>query len=338
MLLIAWGLVSTGTMFVTGPASFYALRLLLGVTEAGFFPGVILYLTYWFPNRARGRMMGLFYLGVPLALILGGPLSGFLLDLHGRGVLAGWQWMFIVEGLLAVVVGFAAFALLDDKPSAAPWLPHDEKQALADDLAREADARRAAGPTELLPMIRDPRVLRLVLIYALIQVSTYGVVFYLPAEVGALLHRPAGFTVGMVSAIPWICALVAVYFLPRVADAWGNHRLVAALTLLIAGPGQPGISDGRSRGRACCALDRGLGIHCRAAGLLDVSNGLSRRSRRGGRHRTDRGRESGRILRAEPEGMGGSGFSFHHRRTVFARGVDVGQYAAPHRHGPRACG
>jgi MFS family permease len=234
-LLIAWGLVSASTMFVTGPASFYALRLLLGVTEAGFFPGVILYLTYWFPNRVRGRMMGLFYLGVPLALVLGGPLSGFLLDLHGRGGLAGWQWMFIVEGLLAVVVGFAAFALLDDKPSAALWLPSDEKQALADDLAREADARRAAGPGELLPMLRDPRVLRFVLIYALIQVSTYGVVFYLPAEVAALLHRPAGLTIGLVSAIPWICALVAVYFLPRVADACRNHRLVAALTLLIAG-------------------------------------------------------------------------------------------------------
>jgi MFS family permease len=234
-LLIAWGLVSTSTMFVTGPASFYALRLLLGVTEAGFFPGVILYLTYWFPNRVRGRMMGLFYLGVPLALILGGPLSGFLLDLHGRGGLAGWQWMFVVEGLLAVAVGFAAFSLLDDKPSAARWLPHDEKQALADDLAREEDARRAAGPGELLPMLRDPRVLRFVLIYALIQVSTYGVVFYLPAEVAALLQRPAGLTVGLVSAIPWICALAAVYYLPRMADACRNHRLVAALTLLISG-------------------------------------------------------------------------------------------------------
>src|SRR3974390_1573037 len=116
-LLIAWGLVSTSTMFVTGPASFYTLRLLLGVTEAGFFPGVILYLTYWFPNHVRGRIMGLFYLGVPLALVLGGPLSGYLLDLHGHAGLQGWQWMFLVEGLLAVLVGFAAYAFLDDKPA-----------------------------------------------------------------------------------------------------------------------------------------------------------------------------------------------------------------------------
>ncbi|UWZ82449.1 MFS transporter [Occallatibacter riparius] len=234
-LLIAWGLVSTSTMFVTGPESFYALRLLLGATEAGFFPGVILYLTYWFPNRVRGRMMGLFYLGVPLALILGGPLSGFLLDLHGRGGLQGWQWMFLVEGLLAVGVGFAAFALLEDKPVEAAWLPGDEKRALVEELASEEHARRSAGPVELLPMLRDPRVLRFLLIYALIQTSTYGVVFYLPAEVAGLLHRPAGFIVGLVSAIPWICALAAVYFLPHTADARCNHRRVAALTLLIAG-------------------------------------------------------------------------------------------------------
>ena len=205
------------------------------MTEAGFFPGVILYLTYWFPNRVRGRMMGLFYLGVPLALILGGPLSGFLLDLHGRGGLAGWQWMFIVEGLLAVAVGFAAFSLLDDKPARLPGSRPMKNRPWLDDLAREEDARRATGPAELLPMLRDPRVLRFVLIYALIQVSTYGVVFYLPSEVATLLHRPAGLIVGLVSAIPWICALVAVYYLPRVADACRNHRLVAAVTLLIAG-------------------------------------------------------------------------------------------------------
>jgi MFS family permease len=234
-LLIAWGVVSAGTMFVTGPGSFYALRLLLGVTEAGFFPGVILYLTYWFPNRVRGRIMGLFYLGVPLALVLGGPLSGYLLEFHGRGGLAGWQWMFLVEGLMAVVAGVFAFVFLENRPAQATWLPPDEKQALLDDLAREEHARRAAGPAELLPMLRDPRVLRFVLIYALIQVSTYGVVFYLPAEVAALLHRPAGLVVGLVSSIPWIFALIAVYALPRAADAYGNHRLLASLTLLIAG-------------------------------------------------------------------------------------------------------
>jgi MFS transporter, ACS family, inner membrane transport protein len=238
-LLIAWGLVSTATMFVTGPRSFYALRLLLGVTEAGFFPCIILYLTYWFPNRVRGHMMGLFYLGIPIALIFGGPLSGYLLDinpdLHGRAGIQGWQWMFLVEGMMAVLVGLAAFALLDNRPAEAAWLPPHEKQALLEELGREESLRRAAGPTDLLPMLRDAKVLRFVLIYALIQISTYGAVFYLPAEISALIHKPAGFEVGLVSAIPWLCALVAVYVLPRTADARRNHRPMAALTLLIAG-------------------------------------------------------------------------------------------------------
>jgi MFS family permease len=238
-LLIAWGLVSSATLFVTGPRSFYALRLLLGMTEAGFFPGIILYLTYWFPNRVRGHMMGLFYLGIPIALIFGGPLSGYLLEihpaLHGRAALQGWQWMFLVEGAIAVLVGIAAFALLDNRPAEAAWLPPDEKQALMEDLSREQAARRATGPADLLPMLRDAKVLRFVLIYALIQISTYGAVFYLPAEISALIHKPAGFEVGLVSAIPWLCALIAVYVLPRTADAHRNHRPMAAFTLLIAG-------------------------------------------------------------------------------------------------------
>ena len=234
-LLVSWGLVSMATMFVFGSKSFYLLRLVLGVTEAGFFPGAILYLTYWFPNRVRGQILGLFYLAVPLALILGGPLSGFLLDMHPWGGLQNWQWMFLVEGFMAVALGVSAFWFLDSRPADAAWLPAEEKQALVDMLAREENARRSAGPAHLLPMLRDLRVMHFLLIYALIQMSTYGAIFYLPAEISALLHRPAGFQVGLVSAMPWMCALVAVYCLPRAADKWDAHRGLAALTLLIAG-------------------------------------------------------------------------------------------------------
>ena len=122
-LMVGWGLLSMATMFVTGPTSFYVLRLLLGAFEAGFFPGIILYLTYWFPNRVRGHMMGLFYLGVPLSLIIGGPLSGLLLDMPPWGGLQGWQWMFLVEGFLAVALGFVSWWFLDNKPANAAWLP-----------------------------------------------------------------------------------------------------------------------------------------------------------------------------------------------------------------------
>ena len=234
-LLVSWGLVSMATMFVSGSTSFYLLRLILGVTEAGFFPGAILYLTYWFPNRVRGQILGLFYLAVPIALIFGGPLSGLLLDMHPWGGLQNWQWMFLVEGFMAVVLGVSAFWFLDSKPSDAAWLPAEEREALVDALAREEQDRRAAGPALLLPMLRNLRVLQFVLIYTLIQMSTYGAIFYLPAEVSALMHRPAGLQVGLVSAIPWICALVAVYSLPRAADRWNAHRSLAALTLLVAG-------------------------------------------------------------------------------------------------------
>ncbi|MEO6964333.1 MAG: MFS transporter [Acidobacteriaceae bacterium] len=234
-LMVGWGLVSMATMFVRGSTSFYLLRLLLGVVEAGFFPGAILYLTYWFPNSVRGRILGLFYVGVPVALILGGPLSGLLLQMHPRGGLQSWQWMFLLEGFMAVILGGSAFWYLDSCPSDAAWLPAQEKRALMDALAVEEMERRSTGPTNLLPMLRDLRVLHFLLIYALIQMSTYGAIFYLPAEISALLHKPAGLEVGLVSAIPWICTLAAVYFLPRAADRFNRHRSFAALTLLVAG-------------------------------------------------------------------------------------------------------
>ena len=234
-LMVTWGLLSMATMFVSGSTSFYVLRLLLGIFEAGFFPGIILYLTYWFPNHIRGQMMGLFYLGVPLSLIVGGPLSGVLLEMPPWLGLQGWQWMFLVEGFLAVALGVISYWYLDNKPATASWLPAHEKDALADALTREEFDRRSIGPAKLLPMLRDLRVLRFLLIYMLIQMSTYGAIFYLPAEISGLLHKPAGFEVGMVTAIPWICTLVAVYYLPRLGDRRRNHRQLAALILLVSG-------------------------------------------------------------------------------------------------------
>ena len=235
LLMVGWGVVSMANMFVSGATSFYLLRLLLGVLEAGFFPGAILYLTYWFPNSIRGRVLGLFYLGVPLALILGGPLSGLLLEIRPLFGLQSWQWMFLVEGFMAVVLGLFAFWYLDNRPANASWLPAEEKQALANALALEEEERRSTGPAKLLPMFRNLRVMHFLLIYALIQISTYGAVFYLPAEISALLHRPVGIEVGLVSAIPWICTLFAVYFLPRIADKLHKHRQLASLTLMISG-------------------------------------------------------------------------------------------------------
>jgi len=233
-IMVTWGLVSMATMFVVGSRSFYALRLLLGAAEAGFFPGVILYLTYWFPNRARAQVFGLFYFGAPLALIFGGPISGLLLQMNPVGALQNWQWMFLVEGSLAVAVGIWSYWYLDNRPIDASWLSAQEKSALEDVLARESSQRNSRGSAELAPMLRDPRLLHFVLIYFFMQMSIYGVVFYLPSEVATLINKPAGFEVGLISAIPWICALAGTYLLPRLADRLNQRRRVAATALAAA--------------------------------------------------------------------------------------------------------
>lgn len=234
-IMVAWGAASAATMFVRGDASLYAVRLLLGITEAGFFPGVILYLTYWFPGRIRGEIIGLFYIGVPIAMIFGSPLSGLLLEMHSMAGLQGWQWMFLIEGLIAVFVGVAAYWYLDDRPSKAAWIPADERKALTELLSAEEDERRSSSPGKLMATIRDPRVLLYLVIYTLIQISVYGVVFYLPTEVSALIHKPAGIEVGLVSAIPWVFALLAVFWLPRVADRTRGHRTIGAIAMFVGG-------------------------------------------------------------------------------------------------------
>ncbi len=303
-LMVGWGLVSMATMFVRGSTSFYLLRLLLGIMEAGFFPGAILYLTYWFPNAVRGRILGLFYLGVPLALIVGGPLSGLLLGMHPWGGLQNWQWMFLVEGAMAVLLGCWAFRYLDSRPLDATWLPPEEKQALMGALTGEERERRVAGPAKILPMLRDRRVMQFLLIYTLIQMSTYGAIFYLPTEISALLRRPAGLEVGLVSAIPWLCTLVATYLLPHAADKSHRHRQFAACDVAGFWLRQLRISDSRTAHGPDRAFRCRLRLHCRATAFLDIPHRLSGRPCGGGRHCPDWNGESRRVSGAQREGMG----------------------------------
>ncbi len=224
-IMVTWGFVCAGMMFVESVRTFYFLRFLLGVAEAGFFPGVIYYLTRWYPPSERGPAMGLFYFGAPLAQILGGPLSGALLELRGTGGLGGWQWMLLVEGLLAVVAGLAVWRWLPDGPHAARWLSDAERAALHLPTG-------AASPTAH-PSLRLPVAPTILFggTYLLIQVSVYGVTFYLPTQVANLLGREAGVVVGMVSAIPWIFALAAAYVLPRLANATRSGGIVGAVAL-----------------------------------------------------------------------------------------------------------
>jgi MFS family permease len=235
-IMVTWGLISAAMMFAHNETSFYILRFLLGVAEAGFFPGVILYLTYWFPCAVRGKALGFFYFGAPLAFIFGSPLSGLLLELDGVADLHGWQWLFAVEGLMATVVGVWAYFYLDNRPADAKWLSPQEC-SLLQEILDEEDKQKIGHGKSLLSVLVQPRVLYLCLIYLLIQASVYGVVFYLPTQVAGLMGRNVGFTVGLVSAIPWVFALIAAYLIPAYSDRTGERRRTAALTLLMAAAG-----------------------------------------------------------------------------------------------------
>jgi sugar phosphate permease len=234
-IMVTWGLVSAAMAFAHNPRIFYTLRFLLGVAEAGFFPGIVYYLTRWFPQSSRARALGVFYFGAPLAFIFGAPLSGLLLDLHGAFGLKGWQWLFLVEGLLASLVGVWAFWYLDDGPARARWLTPDQRAHLVARLADDARLASSHGPRSVLASLVDARVLVLCCVYFLIQAAVYGVVFYLPQQVAALLGTKVGFRVGLVTALPWLAAVIVTWIVPRHADRTGGHRLWAAALLAVSG-------------------------------------------------------------------------------------------------------
>lgn len=236
-IMVTWGLLAAGMAFVTGDTSFWILRVLLGVAEAGFFPGVLLYLTYWFPAKERGRILGMFYLSQPLCFILGGPISGALLDMDGAFGFHGWQLMFLVEGLAAVVVGIWSYFYLTDRPTAASWMPANEKAALGSTLEAEDAVKAAHGGMHFGDAIRNPLLLQFTLIYFCIATCGYGVAFYLPAQVSSLLGVKVGLYVTLVTSIPWVCAFVASAFWPNLAIQTGYRRSFAVISLCCAGFG-----------------------------------------------------------------------------------------------------
>ena len=233
-IMVSWGIIATLFMFIQGPISFYILRFLLGVAEAGFFPGVILYLTYWVPARHLSQARGYFYMGIALAGILGNPLSGSLLELNGVFGLRGIQWMFMVEGLIAVVVGIWAYYYLTDRPEHATWLPDDEREALMETIDAEDTAKAEGhGPQRVLAALGNWRVWYFALIYFCIQIAVYGMTFFLPTQVVAITGQKLGFAASLVTAIPWAFALIAVAIFPRIADRTRKHRLIGSTLLLV---------------------------------------------------------------------------------------------------------
>lgn len=236
-IMVSWGVVSAAMMLVNGPTSFYVLRFLLGATEAGFFPAVIFYFARWLPDSHRGRATALFVAGSSIAAAIGGPISGPLLSIHAAG-LHGWQWMFGIEGVLSVVVGVIAFFLLDSSIEKAAWLTLEERAALAariavEDATRTADGR--GGPAvSRWKLLGSPQVLLFCGIYFAIQLSIYANTFWLPT----IIKRIPGTTdttVGLLSALPWVSAVIAMYLTGRAADRSGRSKPLLVASLVVAG-------------------------------------------------------------------------------------------------------
>ncbi|MFJ9082689.1 MFS transporter [Streptomyces sp. NPDC102340] len=231
-LMFVWGLLSCAMALVSSPTTFYLLRFLLGAAEAGFFPGVILYITYWFAGPDRGRATGVFQSAVAVSSIIGNPLGGYLIGLHGLAGIDGWKWMFLLEGAPTVVMALAIPWLLTDRPEQATWLTDEERRLLIDRIAADRPAADADAPQRAGEILRDSRVLRLMFVYFAIQISVYGVTFWLPALVGRI-DGLGDVGIGFVSALPWIFALAGVLILPWWSDRTGDRRGPLRLALLL---------------------------------------------------------------------------------------------------------
>ncbi len=220
-IMVSWGILSALTMFVTTPTMFYVMRFALGLAEAGFFPGIILYLTYWYPSHRRGRMTTWFMTAVALSGVVGGPISGYILKAcNGLNGWHGWQWLFLLEGLPSIVAGIVVLVKLDDRIAQAKWLTDEEKRLLERNIARE-DAEKHDWP--LARVLSSPRVLLMSLIYFSFVMGLYGVSFWLPTIIKATGVADA-FAIGALSAIPFAAAVVAMILVARSADKHRERR------------------------------------------------------------------------------------------------------------------
>ncbi|MFE9177632.1 MFS transporter [Streptomyces sp. NPDC007126] len=240
-IMISWGVVATAMAFVNSVEMFYALRFLLGVAEAGFFPAVIYYFSRWLPDSHRGRATSIFLMGSGTATVIVGPISGALMEMHGIWGHAGWQWMFFVEGVFSVVLGFVVYRFLDSGVEQATWLTDEEKSGLVaaiDAEQEERDARRGekAARVSRWKLLADPQMLLFLWIYFAINVALYAVTFWLPSIVDDI-GGVSDFQVGLLTAVPWLCALVALFVSGRVSDRIGRRRPVLVVLLLLGGCG-----------------------------------------------------------------------------------------------------
>jgi MFS family permease len=230
--MISWGVLSAATAAVVGPNSFYAARIMCGIAEAGFFPGVIYFLSGWFPVAARARILAWFMLAIPLSSVISGPLSTALLDLDGRAGLAGWQWLFLVEGLPACVLGVITLLCLPNSPNEAAWLKPDEHAALELALGQDRTHNQHGS---VMAALLDPRVLILSLAYFCFIVGVLGIGIWLPQMLKDFgLHTQE---IGVVSALPYLFAAVAMVLWARFVDRSRRYLKHYVLGCLVAAGG-----------------------------------------------------------------------------------------------------
>jgi MFS family permease len=233
-IMVTWGIMSAATMLVTTPTQFYLVRFFLGVAEAGFIPAILYYLTIWYPSSRRGKVTALFLAGIPLAGVIGGPLSGWIMSaLDGVRGLAGWQWLFLIEALPTLVAGVVAFFYLDNSIDAARWLSAAEKRAIDEELAQEA---RGKTLHSIRHGLLDRRVWLLSCIYFFFTMGLYGVSFWLPSIIKSSgVMDPLN--VGLLTAIPYAAAIVAMYFVGRSSDARRERRWHLAIPAVVGSAG-----------------------------------------------------------------------------------------------------
>jgi MFS transporter, ACS family, tartrate transporter len=236
--MMSWGILSGCTAFVTGEYTFYLVRVLLGIAEAGFFPGIIFYLTLWFPGVYRARIVGWFMAAIPLSSVLGFPVSGMIMGMDGIGGLAGWQWLFIIEAGPAVILAVVVWFYLTDRPADAQWLEPDERAWLDKRLANEARQKEEVHGISVLQALFNPKVLALSLVYFGAVATNYGTAFWLPQIV-----REFGLSnvaTGFVSAIPYIVGTIGMVLWGRRSDQKLERKWHAAFPFLIAAIGIAG--------------------------------------------------------------------------------------------------
>jgi len=243
-IMLSWGVLSGMMAFIPNLAvstglrndhTFYGLRVLLGIAEAGFFPGIIFYLTLWFPAIYRARIIGYFMAAIPFSSVIGAPVSGMLLDLHGKAGMAGWQWLFIIEAAPAIVLSVVTFFYLTDRPKDATWLADDERAWLTARLLAEEQQRKQAAHFSVLAALVNPKVLALALVYFGAVSSNYGVGFFLPQIVKGFGLSNA--MTGFVTAIPYVVGTVGMIWYSRRSDRKHERRGHVAVALAIASAG-----------------------------------------------------------------------------------------------------